>query len=466
MSAPILWIAIPLIFAIPIGIPRRDRFAALAGGLLGTILSLTAWILPIDAAFRIGTFSFRIDSSVTLFGQTISLTAADQPMLVLVYGIAAFWFLGTLAVGDARRIVPPGLIATSLLITSLAVKPFLYAALLIELAVLITIPMLSAPNQKAGRGAIRFLIYQTLAMPCILFAGFLLAGVEAGPGDTALIIQAAILLGMGFALLLAVFPFHTWIALLTEEAPPYAVGFVLILFPTTVILFGLGFLDRYAWLRESPQLSFVLQLAGLLMLASGGLFAAFQRHIGRIFGYAAIAETGISLLALTLPDRPTAIMIIFLLIIPRALALGVWAMGIAVIKHDQPSLMYSDLQGLARRFPFATAGMVLASLSIAGMPLLASFPIRQTVWSNAAGASILAAFWIGIGSLGLWSGALRTLAVLVMAPAGTKWEAHETPAQKILLGLGVIGLILFGLFPQWIQPFLNNLPAMFERLGQ
>ncbi len=49
------------------------------------------------------------------------------------------------------------------------------------------------------------------------------------------------------------------------------------------------------------------------MVVTGGGFAAFQRHLGRIMGYGAIAETGFSMLALSL-DFKIGIPILFLLI--------------------------------------------------------------------------------------------------------------------------------------------------------
>jgi len=35
-----------------------------------------------------------------------------------------------------------------------------------------------------------------------------------------------------------------------------------------------------------------------------------------------------------------------------------------------------------------------------------------------------------------------------------------------MLGLGMIGIFVLGLFPQFVQYFLSNLPAMFEHLGR
>ncbi len=36
----------------------------------------------------------------------------------------------------------------------------------------------------------------------------------------------------------------------------------------------------------------------------------------------------------------------------------------------------------------------------------------------------------------------------------------------IMLGLGMIGLFILGLFPQIVQVFLAQLPLMFEHLGR
>jgi NADH:ubiquinone oxidoreductase subunit 2 (subunit N) len=326
--------------------------------------------------------------------------------------------------------------------------------------------LLVQPGHTPGRGLIRFLIYQTLAMPFILFSGFLLSGVEVGPGDVGLIAQSALLLGLGFAFLLAVFPFYSWVPLLAEEAPPYAVGFILTVFPTFSLIFGLSFMDRYAWLRDSIQFADLLRVIGLLMVVTSGFLAAFQRHLGRILAYAAIAETGISLLAISLPDRQIGLQILFFLIVPRALAFGVWTLSISVFKKYSPSLKFSGLRGMARAYPLATAGLVLSNLALGGLPLLANFPVRQVLWEKLALFSTPAAFWFGFASLGLWVGAFRSLAVLSMPVEAVGWASHENRDERILISLGLVGLLLLGLFPQWTQAFLANLPAMFEHLGK
>jgi hypothetical protein len=73
---------------------------------------------------------------------------------------------------------------------------------------------------------------------------------------------------------------------------------------------------------------------------------------------------------------------------------------------------------------------------------------------------------MGIGIIGLLTSTFRMLAVISMAEEYTTWETRETMTQRIMLGLGVIGLFLLGLFPQSIQYFLTDLPLMFEHLGR
>jgi formate hydrogenlyase subunit 3/multisubunit Na+/H+ antiporter MnhD subunit len=466
MTAPVVWIGIPLALAALLFILPRERLISYLGTLFALALAGVAYWIPPGTAQRIGTISLRIDPTLSLFGRQISLDAGDQTILILVYGMAAFWFFGTLAVGSARQIVSLGMVVIALLVASLAVRPFLYAALLIEMAVLVSVPLLVRPGERPGRGLLRFLIYQTLAMPFILFAGFLLSGVEAGPADVVQVVQAALLLSMGFAFLLAIFPLNAWIPLLAEESSPYAVGFLLVMLPTFGLVFALNFIDRYSWLRDSTQLPSIMQIAGLLTLVTAGIWAAFQRHLGRIAAYAVIAETGISLLAISLPDRQAGLQVLFYLFIPRALALGVWMMAIEVFKRRAGDLRFASLQGLARQFPAAAAGIVFANLALAGTPLLAAFPVRQALWERLALQSLPVALWFGLASLGLWIGALRTLAVLTMSPPKTPWQSGETWQQRILIGIGLFGLFLSGVFPQWAQPLLANLPAMFQYLGK
>jgi len=465
MSAPFLWIFLPLTLAGLLMLLRNQKVIALIACIFTLFLTLAAWLLPIDTAMTIGNVSFKLSSSFEILGRHLVLGSADRSLLALIYGSAIVWFAVAPAVKTARPLISLGLSITALLVAALAVEPFLYAALLIEMAVLLSIPLLSAPGQRPGKGLIRLLIFQTLAMPFILFSGWLLAGIEANPGNLELVQPAAILIGLGFSFLLAVFPFYSWIPMLTEESSPYSVGFILWMFPTVTIFFGLGFLDHYTWLRDAPALGSVLTTVGILTVFSGGLLAAFQQHLGRIMGYAVIMETGFSILTLSLGGT-VGLNILFMLFVPRTLSLVVWALALTILNEHSPTLILSDIKGLVRIWPFATSGLVLANLALAGMPLLAGFPPHQAIWEGLASTSLPVVIWVLIGNLGLFFSAVRVMLAFAAAPEGARWESREMGAQRILLAIGFLALLLLGLFPQWVLPLWTKLPEIFTHLGR
>jgi NADH-quinone oxidoreductase subunit N len=386
-------------------------------------------------------------------------------LLATIFGLCAFWFFAADAAGAARRLVPLGLIIAALLVSSIAVQPFLYAALLIELAVLAAIPLLVPDRQRPGGAVVRYLIYQTLGMPFILYAGWLLAGVEASPGDLSMTVQATVMLGLGFAFLLAVFPLNDWMPRLMEEANPYVAGFLLWLLPNMIVIFGMGFLDRYAWLRTSAQVVSGMRWIGLTMLVLGGLWAFLAKHLGRIMAFATMAETGCLFLALSLAGSNRAD-VAFIFLIPRGIGITVWALGLSVLRGDRQGLEIENLRGAARSHPWASAAVSLAALSTAGVPLLAGFPARVALWAGLAQESRAAAIWYFIGLAALTAAAIRQIAVLFVSVQTEEASESETTAQRGMLGVGMVVLCLLGLSPQLLAFVVGRLPAMFEHLSR
>ena len=462
MSAPALWIFFPLLWAGLLLLVGNKKFIFLSACILTLFLTIAAWLLPIDTALSIGGVSLKLAPSIQILGRHLTLTSSNRSFLALIYGSTCFWFIPAASLQITRRLIPLGLAITSLLVAALAVQPFLYAAPIIEMAVLLSIPLLTPSGQKPARGVIRFLIFQTLAVPFILISGWLLAGIGANPGDLGLVQEAAILLGLGFAFLLAVFPFYTWIPMLAEEVHPYIVGFLLWVLPTATMFYGLGFLDSYTWLRDAPFLRTALITVGVLMVLSGGLFAAFQRHLGRIMGYAIIMETGFSLLAISLGSVP-GFNIFLLLLVPRALCLCLWALSLSVLHEQLPGLTFKDIKGLAHVWPFASTGVVLANLALAGMPILAGFPPHQAVWEGLARISLPVALAVLIGSLGLFASAVRVLAAFTQSPEGTPWGIRENKFQRFPAWGGSAGVIRFRAFPTMdcapLVQIANHIPA-------
>jgi formate hydrogenlyase subunit 3/multisubunit Na+/H+ antiporter MnhD subunit len=135
----------------------------------------------------------------------------------------------------------------------------------------------------------------------IYIAGrWMLSSAQANPSDTQQLTLAALLLGLGFAFWLGVFPFHIWIPELAEETHPYVAGFLLSIYPLVSILILLNFLDGIVWLKNAAFLAPVIRIVGTVMVLSGGFGAAIQKDLRRIFGFAVIFESGFALLAIGL----------------------------------------------------------------------------------------------------------------------------------------------------------------------
>lgn len=465
MSAPFLWIILPLLIGGFALLLLDQRVVALTGGFACIALALTALIVPIDEALRLGPISIKIASSASLLGRSLVVPAAEAPFLAVLFGMCALWFFGAESAGAAHRLVPLGLAILALLVASIAVQPFLYASLLIETAVLAAVPLLTSPNRRPGRGVLRFLIYQTLGMPFILLAGWLLAGVEASPGDLSLTVQATVMLGLGFTLLLAIFPLSTWMPQLMEESEPYVAGFLLWLIPNIIVFFGLSFLDRYAWLRTSPEVRLGLRSIGLMMVLVGGTWCVFEKNLARLMAHAVIAETGFLVLAMSLVVSANADFVSAFLI-PRGIGLAVWSLSLSVLQSAGVPMDIGAVRGVARQFPWAATGLVLPLLSTAGLPLLAGFPPRIAVWSGLAAESRSAAILCFIGMLVLTIGAIRQVAALIVRGDMSEDAAGESDVQRGMLGIGFIGLLLLGLAPQAVSFVVMRLPLMFQHLGR
>lgn len=479
MSSAHLWILLPAVVGVLLLILRlgtRPSFLVAMG--VSVFLVWAAWQLPIDIVLPLGPVSLEIAPSLVLFGRNFTLDSLDKPLLTFIYILQTLWLFGTVIVRPNRLFVPLSLIMVSLFIAALAVDPFLYAALIIGMVVLVSVPLFALPGKVPSPGVMRFLTFQILAVPFVLFTGWLLTGVEASPGNVNLALRSGVLLALGFTFILGLFPFHSWIPMLAEDAHPYVFGFLIFFLPSVGTLFGLSFLDRYVWLRDNAFVYELMLVAGSLAVLLGGLWAAGQRHLGRMLGYGSMVAVGTNLQVIGLAGGES-VQVFFALLLPNALSLWSWSVVLGamwLISDGRQDL--ESAKTTFRSHPFFFSVMVLAILAIAGLPMLSGFPAHLAVWNGLAQFSSWAAIASLIGSLGLLAAGARLLFAFFDQPstptaknfgdevATSKIEILDikNPINWAFLGIAILSFVGFGLLSRFFLDAVPALAAMYPQL--
>ena len=445
MSAPMVFIILPFVASIVFWfIQQKRKLTIISATGLSLLLGLTALFQKIDSALRIGPLAINFQSTMTILGRSFILDNADRIFLAFVFLSLFFWFIGANIFQTSTKFLPLSLAIVSLLTAGLAVEPFLYSAILVELAVIISLPLLIRRGSPVGKGLLRYLVFQSLALPMIMLAGWILSGVQTNYSDMNQLYIAALLLGLGFAFWLGIFPFHMWIPEFCSENDPYINGFILSIFPVSVILIMMNYINGLSWLNDATFISPALSVCGTLMVVTGGIWAAVQIDIRRIFGYAVIIETGFMLLCISLRNE-LGTQLFYYTIFTRALELGLISMAIAYFQKSELGTDIAEYSGKLKGHPMSSIALVVALFSCAGIPLLASFPTRTALFSHFSEnpGTIL---WVLIGMAALLVLACNVLRIL-LKNGNSNWRISETTPQTILFILGVLTLFFIGMFP-------------------
>lgn len=469
MSSAFLWALLPAaVGAVLLLYRRRDDTPLYLAAGLSFVLTWVAWQFPIDVVLQFGAVSFEIAPTLAFFGRSLILQDNQRTLLTFIYFAETLWLLGAFIARPGRQFAALSLIAVGLFVAALSVQPFLYAALMLAAAVLVLVPLLAPPGSSPGRGVQRLLLFQLFAVPFILFTGWLLTGVEATPGNLSLVLRAGVLLALGFSFLLALFPFHSWLPMLSQETHPYAFGFLTFFLPAISSIFLLSFIERYVWLRANPGVYELLMAAGTLGVLLGGLWAAQQRRLGRLAAFAGMVATGSLLQAISL-GAAAGLQTFFALLLLQAWVLWALAVCLSTLAREAPGLNIDDAGPSLRQHPLQAAAIVACLFALAGLPLVGPFAARLAIWNGVGEQSVLLLALSLAGSLGLLSAARRVLRAWLAAPAGkpAAQSRHDFTNPYIWASFLVWAFAL--LVYEWLPGFqgaVGRLAAMFPQLFQ
>ncbi len=198
--------------------------------------------------------------------------------------------------------------------------------------------------------------------------------VGSGPVGVFGLILALLLVVAGFGFKVAAVPFHFWTPDVYEGAPTPVTAFI----STASKAASFALLVRVfsaVWPEAAaPAWTGLLAAMAVVTMTLGNLLALVQRNIKRMLAYSSIAQAGYTLMgvvALTRTDLGVASVAFYMLMYVLT-NIAAFAVVIAV-SNTGASDEIRSFAGLARRSPYLALALVLALLSLAGVPPLAGF---------------------------------------------------------------------------------------------
>ena len=180
---------------------------------------------------------------------------------------------------------------------------------------------------------------------------------------------------VGASLKLALFPLHAWLPNAYTHAPAMVSAFL----AATATKVGVYILIRFVFTVfgvtfsfETMQLGPILMVFGLCAALMGSMVAIFQNNVKRMLAYSSVAQIGYMVLGLSFTSHAgltAAVVHIF----NHAAMKGALFLALACVVYRLGGVELSALRGLGRRMPLTFACIVIAGLSLIGVPLTGGF---------------------------------------------------------------------------------------------
>ena len=200
-----------------------------------------------------------------------------------------------------------------------------------------------------------------------------------------------IALTAGFAVKMAVFPFHLWLPDAHSEAPaPMSAllsGVIISAGAYAILRLSFGMVFPAVGLAFGTNFLYALSIVGVVTAFFGSLLSLYANDIKRVIAYSSIAHMGYIMFGLSLSpvalaegnpvllSSGIAIAVVgtILHIVTHAASKGLFFLTAGGIMHQTEKRDIREMGGLASKMPFSTVSGMIAALSIAGAPPLACF---------------------------------------------------------------------------------------------
>lgn len=467
---PALQVVVPLLAA-PLTVLLRRRNLAfmlvLAASWTALVISVMLWLQVADGSV----ISYAIGSWPPPWGIEYRVDQLSAFVLVLVSGMAAIVLPYSRASIEAE--VPPdqhylfytmfALCLTGLLgitITGDAFNIFVF----LEVSSLSTYVLIAlGRDRRALLASYQYLIMGTIGATFIVIGVgllYLMTGTlnlaDMGQRLVAVhgtrpVLAALAFLTVGISLKLALFPLHQWM----PNAYTYAPSAVTAFLAATATKVAVYVLLRFYFSVFGPSQVFqqLPMQEMLLLLALAGMFAAssiaiFQTDLKRLFAYSSAAQIGYIILGLSF-NSTSGLTASIVHLFNHGITKGAIFMLLGSVALVMGGTSLDRLQGLGKRMPWTSFGIVVCGLSLIGVPGTAGFvskwylllaALEQGQWwlvFMILASSLLAVIYV-------WR--FVEIAYLREPAAGTPPGTGEGPwSMRLPTALLVLATVYFGL---------------------
>ncbi|OGO29942.1 MAG: hypothetical protein A2Z16_13720 [Chloroflexi bacterium RBG_16_54_18] len=321
-------------------------------------------------------------------------------------------------------------------------------------------------DNRSSEAGFKYLLFGAMTSAVMLYGFSLIYGfsgttdlyqiaenLSIGGVPAAVITGTMLLVLVGFGFKISAVPLHFWAPDIYDGAPTPVAGFL----STASKAAGFAVLVR-VFLTVFPQIQLewgvVLYAISLLTMTVGNLIALAQRNIKRMLAYSSIAHAGymlIGVVAGTPFGIQSAIFYLIVYLVTNLAAFGIVTATERVVGSSDMSAYY----GLSRRSPWLALAMMVAFLSLAGMPPLGGFVAKVFVFAAAIEAGLIPLAVIGVlnSIVGLYYYLTVLKYVYLYRMEGEDEDQHPLPvtsSYRLALVILTFGIILIGtIFGPW-----------------
>jgi len=207
------------------------------------------------------------------------------------------------------------------------------------------------------------------------------------------VLTALAFLTVGMSLKLALFPLHLWL----PNAYTYAPSVVSAFLAATATKVAIYVLMRFYFtvfgerlVLEALPMSEILIALSVLAIVTASLVAVFQEDLKRMFAYSSVAQIGYITLGVGLANTP-GLTAATVHLFNHGITKGAIFLLLGGVAFRAGRTGFDCAAGLARTMPFTAFGMVIAGLSLIGVPGTAGFTSK---WYLVLGAIELGQWWL------------------------------------------------------------------------